>query len=69
MFVRKKEDVMVIYLFLFEGEYYRCIINIGDALINKHAQGIVYSEANKHHAYSPLECITIVYISMYTYCK
>ena len=46
---------------------YSCMSNIRDALINKHAQSIVYSATNKHHAYSLLECTTIVYIGMCTF--
>ena len=54
---------MVIYLFLLEeGGCYGSISNIGYALINKHAQSVVYRLTNKCHVYSPLECITFVYV-------
>ena len=57
---------MVMYLFLLEGQYYSCISNIEDALINKQSQSIVQNVTNKHHAYCLLECTIIVYISTCT---
>ena len=49
------------------GGCYGFISNIGEELINKHTQSIVHSVGNKQHAYSLLECTTIVHISMCTY--
>ena len=66
-----KHKVVVKYnalsICLSEGGCYGYISNIGDTLINKHIQFTVYSITNKCHAYSSLECTTIVDINISTY--
>ena len=65
---QKKGDVMVMYFVLLEeGGCYGCISNISAAFIKKYTQCIAYSATNKHHAFSPLECTNIVYVSTSTY--